>query len=141
MAVKAKVEVKDGEIPTVWDKESSTEMGDLIHELIIARVASGTAADGSAFRPYSDEYAEEKGSTSVDLRETGRMLDGVRVKAAKRKATLEVGRGLPRYPHIINADRPFADVSDAEVDGPIGDKVEALIDKVIAKANANAKRG
>jgi hypothetical protein len=49
-------------------------------ETIIQRTQSGDDRNGRPFTPYSPEYAEEKGSSDVDLTLMGDMLLGVKTR-------------------------------------------------------------
>jgi hypothetical protein len=59
--------------------EDMREIGLLAREQILARTLSGMDADGAAFAPYSEGYAERKraqlGTSAVNLQVSGNMLN------------------------------------------------------------------
>lgn len=60
-------------------KEDMREIGLLARERIVTRTLRGQSADGGAFAPYSDGYAEVKrsvlGTSQVNLQVSGNMLN------------------------------------------------------------------
>lgn len=98
------------DIPMDLDEDERAMVGTLIVERIIERTKSGVDKNGNPFPDYTETYAEEKGSDSVDLTATGDMLSELSV--------LESGPGWVRvgYPD----DHPLAGQVEGNVTGSYG---------------------
>ena len=57
--------------------ELMREVGLLARERILRRTAAGMDAEGRPFRAYSEGYAKQKGTTRVDLKLSGAMLNAI----------------------------------------------------------------
>ncbi len=60
-------------------RELMREVGLRARELILRRTAAGTDAQGRPFTPYSEGYAKRKGTSRVDLKLSGAMLNAITI--------------------------------------------------------------
>lgn len=62
-----------------------------VKERVLKRTAASRDYRNRKFTPYSAKYARRKGSTKVDLRVTGEMLDSIKARALNpRRGIIEV---------------------------------------------------
>lgn len=81
----------DLELVTVEDMR---EIGLLQRERMVRRTLAGQDVNGQPFKPYSEAYAAQKGSTFVNLQVSGNMLNHLQViEATKGDGTVSVKLG------------------------------------------------
>ena len=113
----------------LWDQGDSRKVGDQIITQILRRTGAGQGADGDSFRPYSASYAKKKGSSRVDLKETGNLLRSIKVtQVSESTITVAVTGSAADYAEHVDADRPFLGLTPAEA--------EKLLDGITAEMTA-----
>jgi len=123
--------------PDLWTRANSERVGRAIVRIIKARTARGVSALGQPFEPYAPETAAEKGSTKVTLRATGRMLDGLTIKAT---ATGAVIQSKAPYAGAVDAVRPWLALTEAELK-ELDKMVSEELDREEARIGQRAVRG
>jgi len=125
--------------PDLWTAANSRRVGDWIAAVVEARTAKGISATGQKFQPYDPDTVEQKRTRRVTLRQTGRMLDTLKVTPTARG--VEVAATVP-YARFVEADRPFLGLTDTElkaldqvVAGEL-DREEARIGKRVVRGGA-----
>lgn len=66
-------------IPRGYSEDKRQAIANRILEYVKDRTLSGKDINGKKFPPYNPDYAKEKGSSTVDLFSSGRMMDGMKV--------------------------------------------------------------
>lgn len=114
----------------LWSPSDSQDLGAKIVSRIKARTASGTGADGRAFKPYSKEYAAKNGQ-KVDLSKTGALLSGIKVvKADDGGLVIEVTGSAAKYAPYVHEQRPFLGLTTQEAEAfgrQMADEVVAAV--------------
>lgn len=93
MSFKLKNIQKNIPIPSSYTKAQREMIGNLIIEQIKKRTSQGKDVNGIGFKKYEPEYADEKGSSKVNLDLTGDMLSELEVISDK---VGEVRIGIPK---------------------------------------------
>ena len=135
--IKSSVKIKiPREAFVSWDKDDTKAIANFIMRLIKQRIASGKDVNNVPFKPYTSEYAYQKGSTDVNLRNSGRMLDSMGVKITK-DSSAEVSVS-PTYSVHVDKRRSFMGLSEAEVN-KVMEFVAKLFDKHIEENNKSLR--
>ena len=72
------------------DEEIMAVLGKVSIYYIIERTAKGKDIEGQRFEPYSKKYSERKGSSKVDLKVSGKMIQAIKKQAASKKVRIYV---------------------------------------------------
>jgi len=130
--LQSKLKIDTGSPFTTWTKKDSKTVLKEMRRIILRRIGAGKDVSGSPFVPYDQDYATEKGSTKVDLRDTGKMLDSLGIKIQKdMDGSVFV---QPKYSVYVDKKRSFMGLSRGEVD-KILELVADLFDNHIKDAN------
>lgn len=104
-------------------------IGKKVRQIILNRTAKGKGLNGT-FESYDSDYSLENGS-SVDLRVTGKMLDGLTVEAIKEGVAIAT-TGTPYASHV-NKRRPFLGLTQEEIESTLVPFITSLIEKNLEK--------
>lgn len=164
---KKRVKADTGTPMKSWTKGANARVGEAWVRMILDRTRAGMAADGAAFEPYSESYAETHPG-APDLDETGAMLRGIvwrprRYKGSNsvaRKATkdpafvialpddfegkgriLKSGKPMAHYGYYVDALRAFLGLTEEDADKYLVPIVVEEFDKAIAEANKQRAGG
>lgn len=96
---------------------------------IRTRASRGEGYKGK-FKRYSPSYAKRSGKTSVDLRQTGRMLDNIDVKTTVNK--MEISCNV-MYAEHVNSMRPFMGFNTSDVNKMVN-KMQVNTNKMIRRS-------
>jgi len=97
----------------LWTQANSRRVGRLIVRLIRRRTAEGVDATGAPFKPYDPDTVEDKDTTRVTLRDTGRMLDTLTGTPTARGVVV---KSAAPYAGFVDADRPWLALDDADLE-------------------------
>ena len=115
--------------PFHWANKQTKVVGEAIKTLILRRTSRGIGADGKQFKPYDRDYAEEKGTSKVTLRASGKMLNSLTVKVGAKGGTIVSGAD---YAAFVDAIRPWLALSREDL--------EELDKVVVAELDAMEKQ-
>jgi len=93
------------------------------------RAARGEGYKGK-FKRYSPSYAGRTGKSTVNLRQTGRMLDSIDVKTSTNKMEIECNI---MYCEHVNSMRPFLGFNSNDMKAMVN-QMEANLNSMIRKA-------